>query len=526
MIPRIIHQTWKTHEVPERFQAWSKTWRHLNPGWEYRLWSDRDLLEFVAAEYPGFLELFCSYSQGVQRADAARYMLLHHFGGLYADIDTECRQSLASLEAETRVVLAEEPRTHWKPSSEPRGLPYFLFNGVMASPTGHPFWPFLLERMRDARHARDVLDSTGPCLLTACQIAYPRSADIRVEGPMLFNPVDVHGAWSDGDRSTCLAVHHWAGTWWNPGKRSWLGTKKNSVLKRIYRARAALTEGKKRVDPAQVRAAICTEALSRDLPTGNNIAILVPVRDASQHIERFIRSVEALDWPKDRIKLVFCEGDSEDDSFARLSSAAVRLKADFRDVIVFQSPSGLKIDRSRRSHRKVQRVRRAALAKARNALIDRGVDDTDDWALWIDVDVWRFPEDIVSTLLEAKARIVVPDCVTIPDGPSFDQNSFLTMPVIRDYRYYRMIYDGLFQPPSHYWHRRHLSDLRHSDRVPLDSVGGTMLLVDAALHRGGLRFPEQPYDDLIETEAFGRLARDVGVTPIGLPRVQIMHVPW
>jgi hypothetical protein len=53
-----------------------------------------------------------------------------------------------------------------------------------------------------------------------------------------------------------------------------------------------------------------------------------------------------------------------------------------------------------------------------------------------------------------------------------------------------------------------------------------MLLVDAALHRGGLRFPELPYDDLIETEAFGRLAKDCGITPIGLPRVEILHVPW
>ncbi|CDX40777.1 hypothetical protein MPLA_340056 [Mesorhizobium sp. ORS 3359] len=32
-----------------------------------------------------------------------------------------------------------------------------------------------------------------------------------------------------------------------------------------------------------------------------------------------------------------------------------------------------------------------------------------------------------------------------------------------------------------------------------------MPLVDAALHRGGLRFPEIPYRDLIEMEVFGML---------------------
>jgi hypothetical protein len=53
-----------------------------------------------------------------------------------------------------------------------------------------------------------------------------------------------------------------------------------------------------------------------------------------------------------------------------------------------------------------------------------------------------------------------------------------------------------------------------------------MLLVDAALHRGGLRFPEIPYRDLIETEAFGVLANDLGIRPVGLPKLEILHVPW
>ena len=53
-----------------------------------------------------------------------------------------------------------------------------------------------------------------------------------------------------------------------------------------------------------------------------------------------------------------------------------------------------------------------------------------------------------------------------------------------------------------------------------------MLLVDASLHRGGLVFPEEPYRDLVETEGFGVLAKDLGVVPVGLPRVEIFHVPW
>ena len=60
----------------------------------------------------------------------------------------------------------------------------------------------------------------------------------------------------------------------------------------------------------------------------------------------------------------------------------------------------------------------------------------------------------------------------------------------------------------------------------LAASGGTMLLVDASLHRAGLRFPELPYRELIETEGFAALARDVGIIPIGLPKVEVLHVPW
>jgi len=109
MIPRIIHQTWKTDVLPEKFRAFAASWRERNVGWTYRLWSDRELLEFIAAHYPAYLDIYCSYRQGVQRADAARYMLLHHFGGIYADIDAECVQSLAPLMTEERVFLCQEP---------------------------------------------------------------------------------------------------------------------------------------------------------------------------------------------------------------------------------------------------------------------------------------------------------------------------------------------------------------------------------------------------------------------------------
>jgi len=203
------------------------------------------------------------------------------------------------------------------------------------------------------------------------------------------------------------------------------------------------------------------------------------------------------------------------------------LASRYRGIVLIQKQLGnASLDRAKRAKPRLQRTRRGAIAKVRNHLIDHGLDAEDDWALWIDIDVWRFPHDVVSRLVKAGHRIAVPNCVTIAGGDSFDRNRFITMRPKKDYRYYRQIHGGLYQPAARSFTRLHLSDVRHLDSIGLDAVGGTMLLVDAALHRGGLRFPEIPYRDLIETEGFGALANDLGIRPIGLPKLEILHVPW
>ncbi len=51
MIPKITHQTWKTRDIPARFQDASASWLALYPDWEYRLWTDDDLEKVVAKKF-------------------------------------------------------------------------------------------------------------------------------------------------------------------------------------------------------------------------------------------------------------------------------------------------------------------------------------------------------------------------------------------------------------------------------------------------------------------------------------------
>ncbi|TIO00655.1 MAG: glycosyl transferase, partial [Mesorhizobium sp.] len=107
------------------------------------------------------------------------------------------------------------------------------------------------------------------------------------------------------------------------------------------------------------------------------------------HIEPFLAALRQLDYPKDKVKLVFCEGDSSDGSWERLQGATAALGKDYREVVLLRKQLGTELDRDKRANRQLQRFRRSGIAKVRNHLIDHGLRDEDDWALWIDIDVWR-----------------------------------------------------------------------------------------------------------------------------------------
>ena len=524
MIPPILHQTWKNDDIPEQFQAWVESWGRHNPGWTRMFWNDRTLLEFVAEHYPDFLPTFLSYKEGIRRADAGRYLLLHHFGGVYADLDCECVAPFDPIMAENRVVLCQEPPAHFPGQAVFRGLPYLLFNGTMASPPGHPFWMHLLSYLPGLAHAKETIDATGPAVMTSVQLSYPDQAALAIHPYSLFTPLDRDGqpgGAAEAEAET-LSIHHWAGTWWTPNQKERLW---NRLRRQLYRARYLLTRGDQ-LKPEEARRRVDPAVLDRPLPTGENVAVLVPVRDGAEHVASFLSAIQALDYPTERIKLVFCEGDSEDGSWDVLKAAVEPLRSSFRDIVLLQMQVGTKFERRKRARPRLQRKRRIGLAKVRNYLISHGLGNDDDWALWIDIDVWRFPDDIVRTLIAAGERIVAPNCVITPGGGSFDLNSFVTTRRVRDHRYYRSVIGGLYQPPAEFSGRLSLADVRHLEKIGLDGVGGTMLLVDASLHRGGLFFPEAPYRDLVETEGFGVLAKDLGVQPVGLPRVEILHVPW
>ncbi len=525
-IPKLIHQTWRD-AFPPTDRGDPESWKRHNPGWTYKLWTDQDLSDLMRDHFPHLAGMYHAYRNPVQRADLGRYCILAKFGGVYADIDTDCLAPLDPLVHEDRVVLCHEPVEHNEPV-DLRDLPFLIFNGTMASPAGHPFWTEVIDlcRRMEFRSAREVLETTGPLVVTAAVLRRGPENGLSVSSCGLFN-----GTFRTGEESAGpvfgeyghlrLSRHNWQGSWFKPPGP--LGLRGRLSLLR-HRIRNRLTRGPI-LNPAAEVARLDGAMLARPLPVAAEprVTIAIPVRDAAPFLGRCLELIGQLDYPKDRLRVVFCEGGSQDDTRARIEALIAHPPPGLPAISLIDAPQTPHLPRNRRWAVAVQRARRSGLARVRNRLVDEILAHGDDWALWIDVDVCDYAPDVLRRLLAERAAIVTPNCVLDPGGGSYDMNNFIELDERSPHRV-RFLVNGICCPPAGAWSRVHLSDLRLYDRVGLHAVGGTMLLVAAQVHRAGLRFPELPYRELVETEGFGRMAWDAGVRPVGLPNVEIRHV--
>ncbi|MCE9648478.1 MAG: glycosyltransferase [Parvibaculum sp.] len=228
IIPKIIHQLWKDETIPERYRALSESWRKHHPGWEYRLWTDADIRAFVASEYPSFLSIFDAYNEPVCRADAGRYLILRKLGGVYADLDTECFRPFDGLLDGHLCVMGLEPRSHLKtPEMQGRGVDKLLCPTVIASVPQHPFWNEVWKGLCARQRGSDVLDLTGPLMLTRAhaRYAHARQADaapVTLLPSEIFYPFTKADCWQGRtfdldfwERATrnAYAAHYWDGSW-------------------------------------------------------------------------------------------------------------------------------------------------------------------------------------------------------------------------------------------------------------------------------------------------------------------------
>src|SRR5207248_2314317 len=89
MIPRLIHQTWRTKDVARWTPAerlWVGSWR-ANRGWRHELHDDGDCLRLVEEHHPDLVDAYRGLL-AVEKADLWRCLVLVRDGGVYSDFDT------------------------------------------------------------------------------------------------------------------------------------------------------------------------------------------------------------------------------------------------------------------------------------------------------------------------------------------------------------------------------------------------------------------------------------------------------
>ena len=246
------------------------------------------------------------------------------------------------------------------------------------------------------------------------------------------------------------------------------------------------------------------------------VAILTPIKDIQDQAKSYFRRLRGLTFPHENLSIRLLESDSRDQTFAAFRRQAGRVRFTFRSVEIFQRDFDYHIPEGvSRCEPRIQVERRSVLARSRNHLLFCGLGDA-DYVLWLDADVIEFPPDLVERLLAFGKEIVHPHCVKSYGGFTFDTNG---------------------------WSHAGTKFLHHHrggpDLVELTAVGGTVLLVQADCHRNGLIFPpflyqggaslSRPSNGMsehrgeIETEGFGLMASDMGLTCWGAPHLEVRH---
>lgn len=164
IIPKIIHHTWIGDDpLPEAAKEMRETWRRCHPDWEMRLWT-KDNLPPIQNQ-----ALYYSRRNTGHRADVLRYELMYQFGGVYVDMDMECRKSIDDL-----IPNCEGFAGRVKPCREVTGTQY-LEIAVLGSVPSHPLFKQTLDRLPDwyEKHKDyKVPVRTGPQFFQAQYLAW------------------------------------------------------------------------------------------------------------------------------------------------------------------------------------------------------------------------------------------------------------------------------------------------------------------------------------------------------------------
>ncbi|KAF1985059.1 glycosyltransferase family 62 protein [Aulographum hederae CBS 113979] len=273
------------------------------------------------------------------------------------------------------------------------------------------------------------------------------------------------------------------------------------------------------------------------------ILLCAPLRDAAPHLPMFFSHLKNLTYPHNLIDLAFLVGDSKDNTISLLSELLEDLQANpdwkeaYGEISIMEKDFGQKVNQDVESRHgfAAQASRRKSMAQARNWLLSAALRPTHSWVYWRDVDVETAPFTILEDLMRHNKDVIVPNVWRpLPDWlggeQPYDLNSWqeseTALALADTLDEDAVIVEGYAEYAT--W-RPHLAYLRDPYGDPdmemeIDGVGGVSILAKARVFRSGVHFPAFSFEKHAETEGFGKMAKRMKFSVVGLPHYTIWHL--
>lgn len=150
-IPYILHQTWK-NDNDGPFSNYVTSWKRVMPSLNRKFYADNDIDESVAQIVPHMFDEYMKFGFFIEKVDFFRYAILWKYGGIYADMDTECLLPIDEL-LKDKVIF---------PIYESAGR-ILVSQALMLSPPGQEIWHDIMEYIiNNYSNEKYVPYNTGP----------------------------------------------------------------------------------------------------------------------------------------------------------------------------------------------------------------------------------------------------------------------------------------------------------------------------------------------------------------------------
>lgn len=195
LIPKQVHLVWVGPSIPSPDVMKVKdSWIQHHPDWQVNLWGNSEVEEIIkeySQKFPAVKEAWEKADKWAEKADIARYCILHKEGGVYADSDLPCYGKVDDLHCYTDFYVAMEQNDH-------SSRIIYTGNALIGSKPGHRIMEYCLQNMKPKKPCEDawaIIGRTGPGLLTDAvykglrQDAVCKTHETLVLPPSYFYPL-------------------------------------------------------------------------------------------------------------------------------------------------------------------------------------------------------------------------------------------------------------------------------------------------------------------------------------------------